>query len=319
MDEIENIKGWKVRSAPCMICGGTDNDELWIKDEFHYVRCCRCSTIRVDPQLLISEVSKIYSIGYHTKNVLQSRNRVASPYYRRLLKYMQRYWQSGRILDVGCFTGKFLSAAKEAKWQAIGLEISEEAVEYSYNQLGLDVRQGTLIDTDLGTEAFDIITMFDVLEHFQEPMENLKKVVHLLHPKGILYIETPNFSSIPRSLLGKEWNVFFPWHFYYFNARTISNTLKLAGFKVMKIQSVDIGPLSRFNAFASLQNYESIVWRSPAKQLMNQKFVNNHLKEIRALYHSIRNLENFPFKMLSLLGIHVGGKLVVWAERLRGI
>jgi SAM-dependent methyltransferase len=229
---------------------------------------------------------------------------------------MQPYWQLGRILDVGCFTGKFLSVAKEAGWRASGLEISKEAVEHARSQLGLDVRQDTLLMTDLEPETFDVVTMFDVVEHFQEPLLNLKKVAQLLRPKGILYIETPNFNSIPRYLLGKNWNVFFPWHFYYFNARTINNTLELAGFRVMKIQAVDIGPLSRFNAFRSLQNSGSISSMSLAKRLKNQGFVSAHLRSFRAAYHSIRNVENIPLKGLSLLGIHVGSKLVVWAERL---
>jgi 2-polyprenyl-3-methyl-5-hydroxy-6-metoxy-1,4-benzoquinol methylase len=314
-DAIETIMGWRVRHAPCMVCGNADFDALWTKDMFRYVRCCRCSLVRVDPQLLMSEVARIYSIGYQLKHGVHPVSQSASPYHKGLLRRLQPYLHAGCILDVGCFSGKFLSAAKEVGWQAFGLEISKEAVAYARSQLGLDVREDTLLKTNLEPGTFDVITMFDVVEHFQEPLENLKKAAQLLRPKGLLYIETPNFCSIPRYLLGKDWNVFFPWHFYYFTAQTISRTLELAGFSVVKIQAVDIGPLSRFNAFRSLEKSGSISELNIAKRLMNQGLVSAHRGSFRAAYHSIRNLENISLKGLSLLGIHVGGKLVVWAER----
>lgn len=316
-DEVEMIKGWRVRHAPCMVCGSTDYNGLWTKDEFHYVRCCSCGLVRVDPQLLMSEVARIYSIGYQSKHEFHPRSQTPSPYHKGLLEYMQPYYQLGSILDVGCFTGKFLSAAKEAGWRASGLDISKEAVQRATcSQLGLDIRQDTLLRTDFETEIFDIVTMFDVIEHFQEPLLNLKKATQLLRPKGLLYIETPNFNSIPRHFLGKDWNVFFPWHFYYFNARTISHTLERAGFSVMKIQAVDIGPLSRFNGFRNLQNSGSISEMNIAKRLKNWGFVSVHLRSFRATYHFMRNVKNIPLKGLSLLGVHIGSKLIIWAERL---
>lgn len=315
-DEVKMIMGWRVRHAPCMACGGVGQKELWTKDGFHYVRCCSCDLVRVDPQLLTSEVARIYSIGYRSKHEPHLGGQTASPHHRGLLECMQTYWRLGRILDVGCFTGKFLSAAKEAGWRASGLEISKEAVEHALSQLGLDVRQESLLTTELEPETFDVVTMFDVVEHFHEPLSNLKKAAQLLRLKGLLYIETPNFNGIPRFLLGKGWSVLFPWHFYYFTARTIGRTLEMAGFRVMKIQAVDTGPFSRFNAFRSLQNSGNISRMSLAKRLKNWGFLGAHLRPFRELYHSIRNAENVPLKGLSLLGIHVGSKLVVWAERM---
>jgi SAM-dependent methyltransferase len=263
----------------------------------------------------MSEVARIYSIGYRNKHGLQPVSQAASPYHKGLLKRMELYRQAGCILDVGCFTGKFLSAAKEAGWRPFGLEISAGAVEHARSQLGLDVRQETLLQTTLESETFDVITMLDVVEHFQEPLQNLKKAAQLLRPKGLLYLETPNLSSLARYLLGKNWNVFFPWHFYYFTARTIRHALELAGFRIVKIQAVDVGPLSRFNAFRGIENSGSISEQNLAKRLKNQGLVNAHPGPFRAAYHFVRNVENISFKGMSLLGIHVGGKLVVWAER----
>lgn len=314
-DEAEIIRGWRARHAPCMVCGSPEHKALWTKDQFHYVRCCGCSLVRVDPQLLMSEVSRIYSIGYQNKHELQPVSQTASPYHKVLLKRMQPYRQTGRILDVGCFTGKFLCAAKEAGWRPVGLEISTGAVEHARSQLGLDVRQDTLLQTALEPETIDVITMFDVVEHFQEPLENLNKAAQLLRPNGLLYIETPNFNSIARHLLGKDWNVFFPWHFYYFTARTIGHALELAGFRIVKIQAVDMGPLSRFNALRGIEKSGSISEKSLAKRLKNQALVNAHPGPFRTAYHLFRNVENISFKGMSLLGIHVGGKLVVWAEK----
>jgi 2-polyprenyl-3-methyl-5-hydroxy-6-metoxy-1,4-benzoquinol methylase len=315
-DVIEAIMGRQVRHAPCMVCGNADHDVLWTKDQFQYVRCSGCRSVRVDPQLLMSEVARIYSIGYRNKQGLQPASQTASPYHKGLLKQMSPYRQAGCILDVGCFTGKFLSAAKEAGWRPYGLEISTEAVEYARNRLDLDVRQETLLLTTLESGTFDAITMFDVVEHFQEPLLNLKAAAQLLRPNGLLYIETPNFSSLARHLLGKDWSVFFPWHFYYFTARTIGHVLERAGFRVVKIQAVDLGPLSRFNAMRGIENGGSISEQNIAKRLKNRGFVNAHPGPFRAAYHFARDIENISFKGMSRLGIHLGGKLVVWAERI---
>jgi SAM-dependent methyltransferase len=314
MTGIDNvIQGWKVQHAKCGVCGSADFDRLWTKDAFNYIRCGQCGLVRVDPQLLMSEVSRIYSIGYQGKQNTQCGK--PNPFlYRSLLKSMRSYWNLGRLLDVGCFIGKFLSAAKEAGWYGCGLELSAEAVEYCRTELGLDVRQGTLMTTDLDTESFDIVTMFDVIEHFQEPLYNLQKAAQLLRPGGLLYIETPNYNSVPRVLLDKQWSVFFPWHFYYFDAKTLATTLRKAGFEVVRVQALGIGPLGTFNAFRSLQNGQGITASRIPSKLKNRRFVSAHLDAFRAAYHLVRRLEDIPFEGLSKIGVHIGGKLCVWTE-----
>jgi SAM-dependent methyltransferase len=308
------IRGWRVRHAKCGVCGSAEFDHLWTKDGFGYVRCVQCGLVRVDPQLLMSEVSRIYSIGYQGKQNAQCGGR--NPFlYRSLLKSLQPYWDLGRILDVGCFTGKFLSAAEEAGWCGCGLELSADAVEYCCSELGFDARQGTLVTTDFERESFDVVTMFDVIEHFQEPLRNLQKAVQLLRPGGLLYIETPNYSSALRLLLGKQWSVFFPWHFYYFDAKTLARTLEMAGLSVVRVQALGIRPLSTFNAFRNLQNGQGITASSSASKLRKRRFVGAHLDAFRAVYHWGRRLENIPFEGLSRLGVYIGGRLIVWAKR----
>jgi SAM-dependent methyltransferase len=299
-----------------MVCGERNYDILWTKDGFNYVRCCECSSVRVDPQLLVSEVARIYSVGFSSKQFSQIGAQTDSPYHKRLLKQMRVYRQSGNILDVGCFTGKFLSAAKDVGWKPFGLDVSKEAVEQVRSKLGIDVRHDTLLRTNFIPDMFDAITMYDVIEHFQEPLPNLKMAAKLLRPQGLLYIETPNFNGIPRYVLGRDWCVFFPWHFYYYTERTIRHILELAGFRVKKIQAIDIRPLSRFNAFRSLQNSGNISGMTIAKRLKKISYVNSSFKLLRAAYYSYRHLGNFPLRGLSLLDIHLGSKLIIWAERL---
>ena len=308
------ISGWKVRHAKCGVCGTTDFDLLWTKDAFHYVRCAQCGLVRVDPQLLISEVSRLYSIGYQGKQNAQCGGR--NPFvYRSLLEEMQSYWYRGHLLDVGCFTGRFLSAAEEAGWAGSGLELSVDAVRYCRTELDLDVRRDTLMTTDFEDESFDVVTMFDVIEHFQEPLCNVQKAARLLRPGGLLYIETPNYSSVSRLLLGKQWSVFFPWHFYYFDARTLAMTLEMAGFQIMRVQALGMEPLSTFNAFRNLQAGRGITPPNLPSKLKKHGFIGAHLNTFRAAHHLLRRLGNIPFKGLSEMGVYIGSRLVAWAKR----
>nr|WP_246032151.1 class I SAM-dependent methyltransferase [Leptospira fluminis] len=103
---------------------------------------------------------------------------------------------SGRILDVGCGLGFFIRKIRQERpgWDAVGYEISEEAVRFAKEKnLLTNVYSGVVQESDLPEESFDIITLWDVIEHIPNPQSLLEYLHSLLKPGGFIFIETPNF------------------------------------------------------------------------------------------------------------------------------
>jgi len=114
--------------------------------------------------------------------------------------------RSGRLLDMGCGLGFFLKiVAPQANWEAYGCEISPAAVRYARETLGLtNVICARLDEVDLPPSSFDLVTMWDVIDHIPRPDPLLRRCHTLLRKGGICFIRTPNISiQLPRARLKK--------------------------------------------------------------------------------------------------------------------
>jgi SAM-dependent methyltransferase len=149
----------------------------------------------------------------------------------RHLRLIQRRQSAGRLLDVGCASGLFLSLAAKAGWTVEGIEPSEALHQKAALALAGkgEVHLGTLEQTKLAAGSFDAITMWDVLEHVPEPVEFLARCQSLLKPDGRLYLNIPNLDSKEARLLGKRWPLLLAEHLNYFNRRSLTAAGQKAG------------------------------------------------------------------------------------------
>lgn len=304
---------WKTQYVRCNLCGNDHASELWVKDGFRYVQCQICGLVYVDPQLLPSEIKRIYEIGYQSKSESKPQP-VDYISYESVLHWATQYRQSERFLDVGCFKGYLLMAARNHGWSVFGTEISARAVEHAEQELGLDVFLGSLSEAGYPEQYFDVVVMRDVIEHLSDPLGYLQEIYRVLRPGGGIYIETPNFDSVTRYVFGKDWSIFFPWHQYYFTAQTLRLILREANLTVQGVWSIGVSPVSRYNAFRSLQQKQEIA-SSPRRGI--KSFVRYELPFLRRLYFFLKSIGNAPFRLFSAWGVHVGTKLIVRAERPR--
>ena len=104
------------------------------------------------------------------------------------------------ILDVGCGKGEFVWAAKNMGYVIKGIELSREAVSVARCS-DLPVQQQSLFSEELESSTWNTITMFEVLEHVDNPLSFIKRAADLLAPNGLLYLTTPNYSSLDRFFL----------------------------------------------------------------------------------------------------------------------
>jgi SAM-dependent methyltransferase len=156
---------------------------------------------------------------------------------RRLLAIRQRLGHlppgdaRPRLLDAGCGPGYFVRAAADFGFEARGIEVSQYAVDFARRELGVDVRQGTIAATDLPPGPFDVVTLWDVIEHLPAPLAALRAAAGLLRPGGFIVLSTGDYASLVARLSGAHWHLFnLPEHLWFFTPGSLRRLLSRAGF-----------------------------------------------------------------------------------------
>jgi len=165
----------------------------------------------------------------------QGFKKVLEKVYSQILNYFRkrtvyRYFQAGRILEIGCGQGQFISQFEVQDWQRFVIEPYAK----TQNLKSIKVFKTKLEKAKLVANYFDIITMWHVLEHLDRPKEGLKKIYQALKPTGVLILSTPNSDSLGARLTGKNW-FHFDWrhHHQLFNEKQLRKLFSQAGFKLL--------------------------------------------------------------------------------------
>lgn len=220
------IDGREAIHITCSQCHNHQANTLLVRHQFQYQQCIECGLVRTNPQLTQDSIGKIYQDEYKNKSKSISPNfeQLEIPLeYEIILKTLTKICKKpGKLLDIGCFEGKFLWAARELGWQVIGTEISEKAITFARETWQLDVHLGVLEEIGFAANQFDAIVLGDVIEHLPDPKHTLQEINRILRPGGAIYIWTPNFNSLTRRFAGQRWGaVIFPWHLYFFTPKTL--------------------------------------------------------------------------------------------------
>lgn len=238
----------------CNLCGKDCPKPVFKIGGHKIVRCRNCSLMYVNPRLKEKFLHKIYTKNYfenpefknhNTQNLfgydlyIEEKEDIISTFKKRL-DVIEKYKKSGKILDVGCATGFFLKLAKSRGWDVYGTDMSKFASEYAKKKGGLrNIFYGDLKKVKFKDNMFDVITMFDVIEHLPDPKNTLKHIYKLLRKNGLIVITTPDSGSIVAKLLGRRWEEFrrAREHTYFFSKKTLFKMLKKTDFKILKVQS----------------------------------------------------------------------------------
>ncbi len=197
------------------------------------VECRHCGLVYANPRWSTDDVMDAYSAVQDETYVEERLGRELT--FRHHLRDMERAIgpADGRaLLDVGAYIGVFVEAAAAAGWQAQGVEPSEWAAAEAQRR-GLDVQVGTLDNADLVEESFDVVTMWDVIEHLADPAAELDKARRLLRPGGWLVVHTMDIDAPFSRLAGSRWPWLMDMHLYYFSRRTLRCMLSEHGYNVV--------------------------------------------------------------------------------------
>jgi len=147
------------------------------------------------------------------------------------LGLIKKYKNGTTLLDIGCGEGFFLFNASKAGYTTKGIEISQDAAEYAGREFGLDVEAKPFEELQFPDNYFDVVTLWQVLEHVPYPLIVLKEVHRILKPEGLLATSTPDIESILAKILRRKWWNLRRLHINQFTVKTLTDMLKRAGFK----------------------------------------------------------------------------------------
>lgn len=195
------------------------------------VKCRQCGLVYANPRDNGSEVLDKYTKVEDPLYVEERQGRVIT--FGKHLRPLHRFIgpPAGRtLLDIGAHIGVFVEVARRAGWQATGIEPSHWSVEMA-RKSGTELIEGTLASANLPDNHFDVVTLWDVIEHLSDPRAELAHVFRVLKPGGWVVIHTMNIESPFARLMGNKWPWFMEMHLYYFSRRTLRCLLEKTRFQ----------------------------------------------------------------------------------------
>lgn len=206
----------------CPVCDGARFAPLFEKAGEPFVRCEGCRLVLINPRPPAPAVAATYDARY-SGNYIEKAAKKRLRCRRWVARIARSGAQGGRWLDVGCSAGFVLAAAEEAGFEAWGVELEAAAVRFGREQLGLtNIVCGTLEAQHYPARHFDVISMYDVIEHVPDLNAVVAELARILRPGGVIEIRTPDVAHwrTPRNLA--TWREVKPSeHLYYFSARTL--------------------------------------------------------------------------------------------------
>ncbi|OGM08407.1 hypothetical protein A2W13_03800 [Candidatus Woesebacteria bacterium RBG_16_36_11] len=195
-------------------------------------KCQKCGFIWQEFSFTNKELFSAYEDGVDENYFKQEKQRI-NLFKKALQKIEEQKSPPGNLLDVGAGAGLFLNVARKRGWKVYGVEPSSWGVKTAKRKFDIEEYNGFFENYKNKSKTFDVITMWDVLEHFSDPIRALKKVKSLLKDDGVLALTTININSWFSKLLGLHWTWLIRIHLWYFNPETFKKMLEMCGFEVL--------------------------------------------------------------------------------------
>lgn len=224
-----------------------------------------------------------YPIGYNDDSELNKKR------INERLDEFETYRKENKILDVGCGNGMFLEEAKKRGWEVYGTEFTDKQVEYLKNK-GINTLQGRLQNDSFKENYFDVIISSEVIEHINNPLEEMQHFYRILRKGGLVYITTPNFNAVERFFLKNNYEIIdYPNHLCYYTADTINKLLISQGFNRLKITTTGLS-IDRIKKGWSAKKNEPIQSPTSSDEKLRESMEKGYKKGLKALINSALNI-----------------------------
>lgn len=245
----------------CEVCDGTG-------DEVGYAglrRCGTCSHVWADLMLDPEQIQRLYQRSYffgdEYGNYLDDRRMIEKNFAGRLATLRRFLTASHRkLFEVGCAYGFFLNAARPMFETVRGIDVAEDAAQYARREFGLDVSCGDLLAADLSGRCFDVVCLWDTIEHLATPRRYLETVAAHMPRQSLIAITTGDIGSLNARIQKGRWRLIHPpTHLHYFTRQSLSQLLERCGFRVVHVEYCGV-----YRSLAGmLHNLVTLGWRQP--------------------------------------------------------
>lgn len=228
--------------VPCPVCGILPAEAFLdvlsqrlqaSKRSFKLSRCVQCGLVLTSPRPSTADMDWLYNNEYFLPVRGGLGTKIGDLTTRERASFVQKYVRSGSVLDIGCGLGGFLANLPSNRFEVSGLEPYQGLFASVVEPLRSRIQFKPFDTADLAENAFDLITLWHVLEHMPQPLKALEKVFRLLKPGGCLILEVPNLASLEARWLGPFWyHLDVPFHFWHFTPSSLRTMVSKAGFRV---------------------------------------------------------------------------------------
>lgn len=168
-----------------------------------HVKCKVCNLIYVNPIAKAGRINEGYSQRKSLDAAIIAKARLHAS--KAQVELVKKFKVAACLLsDVGCGEGFFLFNASQSGYVVKGVELSQEAAAHGESNFGLDIEVNSFENLTFPENYFDVVTMWQVLEHLPYPSAVLEKAYKILRPGGMLLATTPDIESPLARMFGKN-------------------------------------------------------------------------------------------------------------------
>jgi SAM-dependent methyltransferase len=261
-------------SRTCILCGTDAGNHLLYPG---ILRCPSCELVFADAHLSATELELLYQRGYffgdEYLNYKDDRPFLQRNFLARL-KTLRRFSSGGNLFEIGCAYGYFLELAAGI-WQSEGCDISAEACLDARDR-GLHATTGDFLGLPLKQAHYDVVALWDTIEHLGRPDLYIEKAAGLLKKGGVLCATTGDIDSLVARARGQRWRLIHPpTHLFYFSRKTIGKMFERYGLEIVHFQHVG--------------------YSRSVQQMLYSLLVLNRETELRTrIYNTLKPLFSFP-------------------------
>lgn len=322
-----------MRNIKCPLCDSNKNKEIYnvsvndsslryyrfaknISNKFFLrnypiVKCEKCEFMYLNPTFNYDQIKEIYSnnstVGgqwinfwnIYKKPRFKKRNEY-SDVFTLIHKYLDN--KKAHILDIGCGDGHFLSIAKEKGFKITGLDLNKERINYGISNYNLnhgELIHGTIDQLKIDFK-YDVIILFDIIEHVINPIDFLTSVRKLVDNEGLVIILTMSLDSVTYKLFKKRWNYINPTqHLSYFSNNTMKNLLEKTDFRFegQYMDETKTQNLAHFFIKILVGLFNNVIFNilKPINKILKSDLIENYLQNLYPGIYYGRYHDNFYF------------------------